>query len=184
MEDREIIELYFKRDEQAISQTAAKYGKLCHNIAQRIVGDKQDAEECVNDTYLGAWQAIPPKRPESLCAFVVRIARNLAIDRLKYRSAGKRNSDVLLSLDELEEIIPDAEGFSQIDDRELGKWISEFLYLEKEEVRRIFIRKYWYFDSISELAEKFGHSESKIKSILFRTRNRLKDHLAEKGIEV
>ncbi len=184
MEDRDIIELYFRRDEQAVSHTAQKYGKLCYNIAFRILGDRLDAEECVNDAYLGAWQSIPPERPNSLCAFVVRIARNIAVTRLKYRTAAKRNPEALLSLDELEEIIPDTAGASAEEDRELGRLISEFLYREKEETRKIFIRKYWYFDSIAVLSEKFGHSESKIKSILFRTRSKLKRYLAEKGVQV
>ncbi len=184
MEDREIIELYFDRNEQAIVETERKYGRLCHKIAHRIIGNEQDAEECVNDVYLGVWQAIPPQRPSSLSAFVAKIARNLALGRLKYRTAAKRNPDVLLSLSELEEVIPDTSGFDEIEDREVGHWISEFLMAEDEEVRRIFIRKYWYFDSVADLAEKFGHSEAKIKSTLFRTRNKLRTYLAEKGVAI
>ncbi len=184
MEDREIIELYVRRDERAIEHTAQKYGTLCNNVAYRILEDRLDAEECVNDAYLGVWQAIPPERPHSLCAFVLRIARNIAISRLKYRLAAKRNPDVLLSLDELEEIIPDTASFSSPDDGEVGRLIGEFLRSEKEETRKIFIRKYWYFDSVGDLSEKFGHSESKIKSILFRTRQRLKRYLEEKGVAV
>ncbi len=184
MEDYDIIELYFNRDENAIAQTQAKYGKLCHNIAEKIVGDEHEAEECVNDTYMGVWKAIPPERPSSLCAFVIKIVRNISIGRLKYRLAAKRNSDILLSLDELEEIIPDSDGFSQIEDRELGGFISEFLYNEKEDCRNIFIRKYWFMDSLAELSEKYGFSEGKIKSILFRTRNRLREFLEKKGVNV
>ncbi len=182
MEDRKIIDLYFARNEQAIVETERKYGRLCHALAYRITGNRQDAEECVNDTYLGVWQAIPPQRPSSLSAFVAKVAHNLAVARLRHNTAAKRSPDVLLSLDELEEIIPDAASFEAIEDCDVGGWISEFLWAEKEEVRNIFIRKYWYFDTISDLAERYGHSESKIKSILFRTRNKLKVYLTEKGV--
>ncbi len=182
MEDSRIVEMYFERNEQAIAETQKKYGRLCLNLAKRIIGDGYDAEECVNDVYLGVWQAIPPERPSSLSAFVTRITRNLAINRLKYRSAAKRRPDALLSLSELEEIIPNAELFERADDRELGKWISEFLRAEDEETRKIFIRKYWYFDSIAQLSEKFGYSESKLKSILFRTRKKLRVYLEKKGV--
>ncbi len=184
MEDRDIIELYFDRDERAIAETERKYGKLCHSIAHRIVGNVHDADECVNDTYLGVWQAIPPQRPISLCAFVAKVARNIAIGRLKYKTAEKRNSNVLVSLSELEEIIPHTEAFDELEDKEIGHMISDFLYGENEETRRIFVRKYWYFDTIEELSEKYGYSESKIKSILFRTRNKLKGYLAKKGVEI
>ncbi len=182
MEDFEIIELYFNRDELAIAETERKYGRLCRKIANKIIGNEHDADECVNDTYLGIWQAIPPQRPNNLCAFVAKIARNLAIGRLKYRVAAKRSCEALVSLSELEEVIPDVSSFDDIEDREVGRWISDFLYSENEEVRNIFIRKYWYFDSIEELSEKYGYSKPKIKSILFRTRNKLREYLAEKGI--
>ncbi len=182
MEDREIIDLYFARDEQAIVETERRYGKLCHKLARRIIGNEQDAEECVNDVYLGVWQAIPPERPRSLAAFVARVTHNLSVARLRYRMAAKRNPDVLVSLSELEEIIPDPAAFEELEDRDVGQWISEFLYTEEEDVRHIFVRKYWYFDSITEIAETFGYSESKVKSILFRTRNKLKLYLTEKGV--
>ncbi len=184
MEEKDIIELYFARKEQAIAETAKKYEKLCHSIAYRITGDKSDAEECVNDTYNSLWQAIPPRRPFSLCAFAAKIARNLALDKLKYRKSAKRNSEVLISLHELEEIIPDDQGFEDLEDRDVGQLISDFLYGEDEVTRNIFIRKYWYFDSISVLSSRYGYSESKIKSLLFRTRNKLREYLTEKGVKI
>ncbi len=182
MEDRDIIELYFNRNEKAIAQTAAKYGKLCHKIAHHILRDEGEAEECVNDAYLGAWEKIPPANPTSLCAFVAKIARNQALNRLKYKLAEKRNPAALVSLSELENILPDMEVFDEIEDRELGQWISDFLWEEPEETRNIFLRKYWYFDSIEQIATQFGYSESKIKSLLFRTRNKLKAYLTAKGV--
>ncbi len=184
MQESDIIALYFERDERAIAETAEQYGKLCHRIAQNIVGDEHDAEECVNDTYLGVWNAIPPERPQSLLAFVARIARNISLSRLRHRTAARRNAETLLSLSELEEIVPGVSGFEEIEDREIGAWISDFLRGEKEEVRLLFVRKYWYFDSVSDLARQFGHSEAKIKSILFRTRNKLRVYLGERGISV
>ncbi len=184
MEDHEIIALYFDRNEQAIAETQRKYGKLCLGLARRIIGNEQDAEECVNDVYLGVWQAIPPQRPSSLSAFVAKITRNIAIARLRYRKASRRDSDAMVSLSEIEEIIPDPDAYEAVEDREIARWISEFLYEEDEEVRNIFLRKYWYFDSIATIADAFGYSESKIKSLLFRTRNKLKNHLAEKGVSL
>ncbi len=184
MEDNEIIELYFSRNERAIAETQTKYGKLCYSIANKIVGNEHEADECVSDTYLGIWQAIPPERPNCFKAFVAKIARNNALSRLRYNTAAKRNADAVLSLHELEEIIPASSRFDEIEDREVGKWISEFLYVEKEETRNIFLRKYWFFDSITEISERYGHSEAKIKSILFRTRNKLKGYLTEKGVSL
>ncbi len=182
MEDHDIVELYFRRDETAIVETQKKYGRLCHSIAERITSDACDAEECVNDVYLGLWQVIPPHRPNSLCAFVAKIARNQALIKLKHRNADKRTPDALLSLHELEEVIPDPETFEHLEDERIGHWIGEFLKGEKEEIRNLFIRKYWYFDSIQDLSQKFGYSETKIKSILFRTRKKLKLFLTEKGV--
>ncbi len=184
MEDQEIMDLYFDRDERAISETAQKYGRLCHKIAYQITGSDEDAEECVNDTYHGIWQAIPPKRPDCFRAFAAKIARNIAIGRLKYNTAAKRNADIVISLSELEEVIPHMVGVEEASDQEVGKWISDFLYSEKEETRNIFLRKYWFFDSISDIARQFGHSEAKIKSILFRTRCHLKNYLKEKGVAI
>ncbi len=184
MEDLAIIELYFNRDQRAISETSDKYGKLCRKIAKRITSDEHDAEECVNDTYYGVWNAIPPERPNSLAAFVAKIARNIAIGKLKYNMAAKRNSDAAVSLNELEEIIPDTSHFDEFEDREVGQWISDFLRGEDDVVRNIFIRKYWYFDSLAELSKEYGFSEGKIKSLLFRTRNKLREYLEKKGVTV
>ncbi len=182
MEDNEIVELYFARNESAIGETAGKYGRLCCSIANRILGDEHEADECVNDTYLGVWQAIPPARPDCLRAFIAKIARNLALTRLRRGKAAKRRSEAIVSVSELEEILPDASLYDEVEARELGEWISEFLRTEKEEARKIFLRKYWFFDSVSDISEKFGCSESKVKSMLFHTRMRLREYLTEKGV--
>ncbi len=182
MEDRELIALYVARDERAIAETATAYGRLCHRIAENILGDPHEAEECVNDTYLGLWQTIPPERPLCFRAFIAKIARNRAIGRLQYKTAARRRPAALLSLSELEEVLPDDGGFEEMEDREVGRMISDFLRGEREDVRNIFIRKYWFFDSIATLSEAYGYSGAKIKSLLFQTRKRLRAYLTEKGV--
>ena len=184
MEDVKIIALYFERDEQAIKETDAKYGKLCHHIAYNILNNYEDSEECVNDTYVGAWNAIPPARPNNLMAFVCKIARNLSLKRLEFIKREKRSADVLLSLDELETVLPDDRYAPDVSDEDMGKLIGRFLRSQKEDVRNVFIRKYYFFDSIAEIAECFGFTESKVKNMLFYTRNKLKDYLIKEGVEI
>ncbi len=184
MDDRHIIDLYIKRDENAIKETEKKYGRLCFHIANNILGNEQDAEECVNDTYLGAWNAIPPEEPRCLMAFISRIARNLALKKHEYNTADKRNAYELVSLTELEEILPDSDSLDDRGDEELGKLISDFLRGEKEDARNVFVRKYWYFDSVENIALRYSFSESKVKSMLFHTRKRLKHYLKLRGIYV
>ncbi len=181
VDDKQIIELFFERNENAIRQTEIKYGRLCRGIASNILNDAGDAEECVNDTYLAVWNKIPPERPSNFTAFICKIARNLSLKRLEYNSAAKRNSSRNISLSELEAAIPD-ESISNVEDTELGKMISEFLKNEKETARNVFIRRYYFHDGISELAEAFGFGEAKVKSMLFHTRSRLKKFLTERGV--
>lgn len=184
MEDRRIIELYFERDEQAIQETKAKYGKLCHRIAYNILNNHEDAEECVNDIYAGVWNAIPPTRPNHFLAFVCKIARNLSLKRLEFMTREKRSQAVLVSLDELEAILPDERYAPAIRDEDIGKRISDFLRSQKEESRNVFIRKYYFFDSIGEIAERYSFTESKVKNMLFHTRNKLKDYLMKEGVDI
>ena len=184
MDDRSIIELYFARDEQAIAQTQAKYGKLCYGIAHNILGNAQDAEECVNDTYAGVWNAIPPARPDNLTAFVCRVARNLALKRLASLSRKKRDRAVTVSLSELEEILPDECAADDRDEGEIAALISDFLRTEKEDARNVFIRKYYFFDSVEIIARRYGFSQSKVKSMLYHTRNRLKEYLKGENITI
>ena len=184
MNDPEIIELYFKRDEKAIEETDAKYGKLCYRIAYNILNNHEDSEECVNDTYLGVWNAIPPTRPNNFVAFVCRITRNLSLNHLEKMSRQKRSAATVVSLDELAEVLPDdsiADGFS---DKDIAKAISDFLRSENEDARNVFMRKYYFFDSISDISRRFGFTESKVKSMLFHTRNKLKEYLIKEGVEI
>ena len=184
MNDLEIIELYFKRDEKAIEETDAKYGKLCHRIAYNILNNDEDSEECVNDTYIGVWNAIPPTRPNNFMAFVCRITRNLSLKHLEKMARQKRSAGTIVSLDELAEVLPDdtiADGFS---DEDIAKAISDFLRSENEDARNVFMRKYYFFDSISDISRRFGFTESKVKSMLFHTRNKLKEYLIKEGVEI
>ncbi len=182
MEDRRIIELYFERDEQAIRETEAKYGKLCHRTAYAILNNQQDAEECVNDTYAALWNAIPPARPTRLIAYVCKITRNLSLKRLEYLNREKRSADVKLSLDELAAVLPDERYAPHQSEEEIGVAISRFLREQKEEARNVFIRKYFFFDSVKDIAQRYSLTESKVKTLLFRTRNDLKDYLIKEGI--
>lgn len=183
MDDRHIVELYWQRDEQAIAETAAKYEDYCMKISQNILSDRADSEENVNDTYLHAWNAIPPERPERLGAYLGRLARNLALNRYKAKTAQKRQGDSFAqSLDELADFA--VEGLDPTDEvaaRELGAQISAFLRTQSAETRAIFVQRYFHCNSIEALARRFGASESRIKTTLLRTRQRLKQHLAKEG---
>lgn len=184
MEDLQIIELYFSRDEHAIKETGRKYGKLCFRVAKNLLSNNEDSEECVNDTYLTIWNKIPPTRPSNFTAFICKITRNLSLKKLELSNAMKRSADAVISLSEIEATMPDNHIASGIEDEELGKLISTFLRSEKELDRNIFLRKYWFFDSISDIAERYSMNENTVKSMLFRSRNRLRKFLKKGGIEV
>ena len=184
MDDLGIIELYFARSERAIKETKNRYGKLCYKIAYNILQNNEDAEECVNDTYTGLWNAIPPARPDNFTAFVCKIIRNLSLKRLKFMKREKRSADVLVSLHELEGVLSDERCAPDISDEDIGKLISDFLHTQKEDVRNVFIRRYYFFDSVKEIAVEFSFSESKVKNMLFCTRNKLKDYLIKEGVEI
>lgn len=184
MDDLMIIELYFERDEKAIKETDKKYGRLCFTVAINILGNDEDSEECVNDTYLSVWNKVPPTRPNNFMAFICKITRNLSIKRLDYNKARRRTPESLVSFNELEDILPDNRIAPGVENTEIGKLISEFLKHEKPDSRAVFIRKYWFFDSISDIAARYSFSESKVKNMLYRSRNKLRDYLKKEGIEV
>ena len=144
MDDSKIIELYFERDDRAIKETQIKYGKLCHKIAYNILNNYEDSEECVNDTYVGVWNAIPPTRPNNFMSFVCKITRNLSLKRLEFMKREKRSADVLVSIHELEGVLPDEKYAPDVSDEDIGKLISDFLYTQKEDVRNVFIRRYYF----------------------------------------
>lgn len=186
MEDEEIISLFFSRAETAISQAEDKYGKLCMSVARRILPDERDAEECVNDACMRAWNAIPPEHPRSLRSYLVKITRNLALDKYAYNNAEKRGTALTSAFEELEPCLQaktgDAE--SEVEAHELSRVLNKFLRDQSKESRVFFVRRYWYGESIREIADACRVSEEKVKTSLFRTRNRLKNALAKEGITV
>ena len=173
-----------KSFEQAIKETDRKYGKMCFKVAKNLLSNNEDSEECVNDTYLTVWNKIPPTRPNNFTAFICKITRNLSLKRLEVLSAKKRSAFTIVSMSEIEEALPDYNIAQGVEDEELGKLISKFLWSEKELDRNVFLRKYWFFDSISDIAERYSMNENSVKSMLFRSRNRLRDFLRKEGIEV
>ena len=183
MQDGQIVELYFARKEEAIAATSAKYNSYCMQIAMNILHNREDSEECVNDTYLAAWNSIPPQRPEKLAAYLGRLTRNLSLNRYKSMNAARRGGgELALSLTELDECIADSSAEHNAEDT--GKLISEFLYTQQKETRQVFVRRYFYNDSIADIADRFGMSDSKVKSMLHRTRLALKAYLEEHDINI
>lgn len=184
MEDKQIVALYWQRSERAISETAGKYGNYCYTIAYNILYNNEDADESVNDTYMGAWNSMSPNKPDILSAFLGKITRNIALNKWRHRNAEKRGGgQVTVALDELLECIPSEEKpEDKIETMELAKMIDVFLAGLKDMERRVFVCRYWYLDPITEICKQFGYSESKVKSMLFRTRNKLQAYLEKEGI--
>lgn len=186
MDDLQIIDLYFDRSEAAIRETEIKYGSYCKKIAMNILSNEQDSEECLSDALLKVWNSIPPNRPQNLAAYIGKVIRNLSINRYKMKYAEKRaEGEFAVSLDELDDCIP---GGDTMDEEErsklIGKSISDFLRGQKELARKVFVCRYFYCDSVSEIAERFDISESHVKSMLLRLRLKLKTHLEREGVTV
>lgn len=185
MDDREIVGLFYERSEQAVAELDKKYGAICHAVAGNILNNRLDAEECVNDAYLGVWNTVPPQRPEALLSYVCRIVRNLSIKRYHANRAIKRNSIYDAALDELEEYIPHSPtAESECTARELAEAIDRFLETLDRENRVIFVRRYWYSDAISQIAERMGMKQHTVSVRLSRTRAKLKKFLKKEGIAV
>ena len=186
MEDHKIIELYWARSQQAIQESEDKYGPYCRSIARGILDREEDAEECVNDTWFRAWNAMPPQRPNILSAFFGKLTRNLSLDRWRKERAAKRGgSQVEVALHELEGCLPDhRRPDEELEASETAALISAFLRAQPELDRRLFIRRYFHLESIAALTERFGLTESQVKSRLHRTRQKLKLALEKEGIAV
>ena len=184
MEDLEIVELYWQRNEEAIKETSKKYGNYCYTIANNILYNNEDAQECVNDTYLGAWNAIPPHHPNVLSTFLGKITRRLSLNKWREKNAIKRgNGEAALSFDELEECIPSNSSIKEeLALKELSEAINTFLETLKVDERKVFVCRYFYFESIDEIAFRFSFTPSKVKMMLKRTRDKLKDYLVKKGV--
>ncbi len=184
MDDGKIIEQFFERNENALKETEAKYGRLCASIARNILRDKSDQEECLNDIYLNLWNTIPPEHPRNFAAFIAKLARNICLKRVEFNTALKRTPEAEISISELEDILPDKNAEFDIADEELGKLISRFLMTENEDARNVFLRKYWFFDSVKDIAKGYGFTQSKVKSMLYHTRERFKKYLEKEGIKL
>ena len=181
MEDKRIIRLLFDRSEQALTILNRQFGPRLFHTARNILGDDQDAEECVNDTFLAIWNAIPPKEPDPLAGFVYKTGRNLALKRLRYQAAAKRNTHYDLSLEELSGCLPGASLDDTISARELGQALDRFLETLSRDSRIIFLRRYWFGDSVTEIAAALGRSENSVSVTLNRCRNKLRIHLEQEG---
>ena len=186
MDDQKIIELYWTRSEDALLATEEKYGKYCYSIAYRILNDHEDAMECVNDTYLRAWNSMPPERPDSLTAFLGKITRNLSLNRYKQDRAKRRGgAEAELAFEELEMCIAAGQDPAEVLElQDLTGLINSFLFDQPEQNRNIFLRRYWMLSSVKEIADFYGESESKIKSVLFRMRKKLGKLLQNEGFEL
>ena len=185
MEDTDILRLYLERSEAAISETDIKYGKLCRYVAMNILANREDSEECVNDTYLSVWNSIPPQRPGRFQVFISRITRNLALKKYEFLSAAKRNPEALCSLSELDDCVSGAESVeSELENRRIERAISAFLWQQTAEKRNIFIRRYWYFEPIQTICRRTGFCSGKVTSMLYHTRQKLRTYLESEGIEL
>lgn len=186
MNDNEIVELYLSRNEEAINQTAQKYGSKLRNIANSILNDRETAKECMNDAYLETWELIPPHEPRNyLFAFVGRIVRHIALNVCKKNSRQKRYALYCELTQEMQECIPAKDDIeAEVEVKYLSSLIDEFLETCTEEQQNVFVRRYWYFDSVSQIAKTYGFSQSKVKTMLFRMRSELKNHLEKGGYDI
>ena len=183
MDDKSIVDLYLRRNEEAITHTDEKYGRYCFCIAYNILTNREDAEESVSDTYMAAWNAIPPRRPSVLSTFLGKITRHISIDRWRARSAEKRGGGELpLALEELNDCSAGMQNVEmEYELKEITRAYLKFLDALPITERRVFLCRYWYVDSIEVIAERFGFSQSKVKTMLHRTRLKLRKQLAEEG---
>lgn len=186
MEDDQIIKLYWARSEDAITQTARKYGSYCYTIAYNILHSSEDSEECVNDTYMKTWSSLPPQRPRKLSAFLGKITRNLSLDRYRHYTAEKRGSgQPVLALEELSGCVPATDSTEKdLDQMELTALLNRFLASLSSESRKCFMRRYWYFSPVSEIARDYGMTESKVKMSLLRSRNKLREMMEKEGVSL
>lgn len=184
MEDTHILDLYFARNEEAIRQTDAVYGRKLYRLADRILQDAMDSEEAVSDTYMKAWETIPPQRPDFFYAYLAKICRFFALGKLDWKMAAKRRAEVVSLTEEMALCIPDRRKEAEVTAQEIGRAMNAFLAELPQESRLIFLRRYWFCDTIAEIAERYGISQSKVKMRLHRTRTQLANYLNKEGIGV
>ena len=182
MRDDEIVKLFWERNERALTESKDLYAQYCLYIAENVLHDRQESEECLNDVLLAAWKSIPPERPSNLKTYLGKLMRETAIDRLRIKCAGKRIPDEMMtSFEELEEVIGDSDVESAIRVEELSRLITAFLRTVREEDRNVFLRRYWYYDSIKEIEDMYGYGKSKVRMMLKRTRDKLARYLKKEG---
>lgn len=185
IEDEKIIELFFERSEQGIRELDIKYGKVCHKLSNNIVNNRQDAEECVNDAYLGAWNAIPPAKPDPLLTYICKIVRNISLKIYYRKEAAKRNSHYTIAMEEIEACIADPNtAEAEIEARELARIIESFLDTLSQKERVIFMLRYAYMDNYTDIAERVGISEKNVSVRLTLIRQKLKEYLIEREVFV
>ncbi|MCI8490896.1 MAG: sigma-70 family RNA polymerase sigma factor [Lachnospiraceae bacterium] len=186
MDDNHIIQLYWDRNDQAVRATSDKYGRYCKTIAKNILNNEEDAEECLNDTWLHAWNSMPAHWPAQLAAFLGKITRNLSFNRYKHNHAKKRGGgEIMLILDELADCVSDVDTVEQIiEQQDLVKEINSFVRNLSQDKRNLFVRRYWYADSISDIAKDYGMLQGTVSKKLERTRKQLKAYLTERGFEL
>ena len=185
IDDESIIALFFDRSEKALEELDIKYGKLCHKLSYHILSSSQDAEECVNDAYLGVWNAIPPAKPAPLRAYVCKVVRNISLKLYYKRGAEKRNSEYDIAMQELEDCLPAPNTVeAEVEARELALLIEKFLDTLNDENSVIFLRRYWFSDTYAEIAERMGISEKSVSMRLVRLRKRMKQYLLEREVYV
>ena len=184
MDDAKIIDLFWARSEEAIQETNKAYGRKLHALANKILNNREDAEESVNDTYLKTWEIIPPQRPKYYYAFLASICRHLSFHKVDWKLAAKRNAEVVTLTQEMEMCIPDTRRDRELEGKELGRIMNAFLESLPKDTRLIFLRRYWHVDTIAEIAARYGMTESKVKMQLSRTRAKLQTYLESEGIYV
>lgn len=185
MDDKQIIALFEARATEAIEETDRQYGSLCRSLASKLLQDPSDVQECINDTYLALWNSIPPAKPSPLSAYVAKTVRNQALKKLEQLQRKKRNAEAILSFEELGDCIPAPSGPEELlEEKELRRAIVAFLQTRRSISRILFLRRYFFFDSVKEIAQAYGLSESKVKSSLMRTRNQLKLYLIKEGYDL
>ena len=184
MDDTKIIDLFWARNEEAILQTDKAYGRKLYVLANKILNNREDAQECVSDTYMKTWESIPPQRPNYFYAFLASICRHLSFHKIDWKLAAKRNAEVVALTQEMEMCIPDISRNQELEALELRRVMNAFLESLPKETRLIFLRRYWHVDTIAEIAARYGMTESKVKMQLSRTRNKLRSFLESEGIYV
>ena len=184
MDDAKIIDLFWARSEEAIQETNKAYGRKLHALANKILNNREDAEESVSDTYMKTWEIIPPQRPKYYYAFLASICRHLSFHKVDWKLAAKRNAEVVTLTQEMEMCIPDTSRERKLEGKELGRVMNAFLESLPKDTRLIFLRRYWHVDTIAEIAARYGMTESKVKMQLSRTRAKLQTYLESEGIYV